>query len=230
MSVTTEVRVSVIRALVTALLTPVLFAQVTDEMLLHPSPDDWLMYRRTLGSWGHGPLDQINRSNVRSLQMVWSRALEPGIQERTPLVHNGVMFMPNPADVTQAIDAAKGRLLWQYKRPWPDDVRKIFPVPEINRNLAIYGDTILDTSNDGFVYALDRTTGKLKWETRTADYRQHSAQNTSGPIVANGKIFSGRGCEPRGGPDACVVIAHDAKTGRELWRRRTIPGPGEPGD
>ena len=43
-------------------------------------------------------------------------------------------------------------------------------------------------------------------------------------------MFSGRGCLPAGGPDACVITAHDATTGDELWRRRTIPAPGEPGD
>lgn len=55
-------------------------------------------------------------------------------------------------------------------------------------------------------------------------------KQTSGPIVAGGKVISGRGCEPAGGPDACIITAHDAATGTELWRRRTIPAPGEPGD
>ena len=35
---------------------------------------------------------------------------------------------------------------------------------------------------------------------------------------------------PSGGPDACVITAHDAMTGSEIWRTRLIPGPGEPGD
>jgi alcohol dehydrogenase (cytochrome c) len=35
---------------------------------------------------------------------------------------------------------------------------------------------------------------------------------------------------PTGGPDACIIAAHDALTGEELWRRRLIPAPGEPGD
>ena len=35
---------------------------------------------------------------------------------------------------------------------------------------------------------------------------------------------------PEGGPEACVITAHDAKTGEELWRTRMIPAPGEPGD
>jgi len=48
-------------------------------------------------------------------------------------------------------------------------------------------------------------------------------------IIANGKVISGRGCEPEGSPAACVIMAHDARTGRELWRRRTIAAPGEEG-
>ena len=203
---------------------------VTDATLRNPAPGDWLMWRRTLNSWGYSPLDQINRANVRQLAMVWSRPLTPGIQEGTPLVHDGVMFMPNPLDVVHAIDAATGDLIWEYRRSLPDDIAKSVPFPAINRNVAIYGSTIIDTSADDYVYALDVASGKLVWETQILDHRQHAAQQTSGPIIASGKVISGRGCEPKGGPEACVVTAHDARTGKELWRRGTIPKPGEPGD
>ena len=203
---------------------------VTDVVLRNPAAGDWLMWRRTLNSWGYSPLDQINRDNVRQLAMVWSRPLAPGIQEGTPLVHDGVMFMPNPLDIVHAIDAATGDLIWEYRRTLPDDIGKSVPFPAINRNVAIYANTIIDTSADDFVYALDVASGKLVWETQILDHRQHAAQQTSGPIIANGKVISGRGCEPKGGPEACVVTAHDARTGKELWRRGTIPKPGEPGD
>jgi alcohol dehydrogenase (cytochrome c) len=95
--------------------------------------------------------------------MVWTRGMGPGIQEATPLVHHGRMYLPNPADFIQALDAATGTMLWEYRRQWPEDIRKIFPVPDINRNLAIYGDTILDTSADNFLFALDAKSGKLRW-------------------------------------------------------------------
>ena len=202
-------------------------APVTDAMLQKPDPADWLMWRRTLDSWGFSPLAQIDRGNVRNLRLVWTRALGPGIQEGTPLVHDGVMFFPNPSDLDQAIDATTGDLIWEYRRTLPSDLTDYMPVPSINRNLAIYGDSIIDTSADDYVFALDVRTGKLQWETKILDYH-HGAQQTSGPIIANGKIISGRGCEPEGGPAACVITAHDARTGRELWRRRTIAAPGEP--
>ena len=95
---------------------------VTDAMLHDPDPSDWLMWRRTLDSWGYSPLDQIDRSNVGDLRMAWSRALTRGRQQGTPLVYNGVMYMPNPRDVIQAIDAVTGDLLWEHRRERPDDL------------------------------------------------------------------------------------------------------------
>ncbi|MBI4265644.1 MAG: PQQ-binding-like beta-propeller repeat protein [Acidobacteria bacterium] len=204
------------------------FVPVTDAMLQKPDPADWLMWRRTLDTWGYSPLDQITANNVRTLRLVWTRPLGPGIQEGTPLVYDGVMYFPNPLDHIQAIDARTGDLKWEYRRKLPEDLNKFFPVPAINRNLAIYGSLIIDTSADDYVFGLNAQTGELAWETKILDY-QKGAQQTSGPIVANGKIISGRGCEPEGGPEACVITAHDATTGKELWRTRTIPAPGEPG-
>ena len=95
---------------------------VTDAELQNPAPDDWLMWRRTLNSWGYSPLDQISRANVSDLRMIWTRALGPGLQQGTPLVHDGVMYKPNPRDVVQAIDAATGDLIWEHRRDRPDDL------------------------------------------------------------------------------------------------------------
>ncbi len=205
------------------------FVSVTDAMLQDPAPSDWLMWRRTLDGWGYSPLDQIDRDNVGALRMVWSRGMGPGSQQATPLAYGGVMYLPNPRDVIQAIDAVTGDLLWEYRRNLPEDTARR-GLGTTNRNLAIYGDRIIDTSTDGYVFALDVATGELVWETRILDYETHPALQSSGPIIANGKVISGRSCSPRGGPDACVIVAHDATTGEELWRRRTIPAPGEPGD
>ena len=208
------------------------FVPVTDAMLQSPAPADWLMWRRTLDGWGYSPLDEIDRDNVGALRMVWSRGLTTGRQTGTPLVYDGVMYMPNPNDVIQAIDAASGDLKWEHRREIPDDLAEyiIAGLSQNNRNIAIYGNLIIDTSADDYVFALDATTGRVAWETQILDYTVNPALQGAGPIIANGKVISGRSCMPRGGPDACVITAHDAATGRELWRRRTIPAPGEPGD
>ena len=97
--------------------------------------------------------------------------------------------------------------------------------------MAIHGNLIIDTGNDGYVYALDALTGRLAWETADSqlprDTRQGIPRGRSSP---NGKVISGRSCRPWAGPEACIIAAHDARTGEELWRTRLIPAPGEPGD
>ena len=207
------------------------FVPVTDAMLQDPAPGDWLTWRRTLDGWGYSPLDQIDRGNVGDLHMVWSRALAPGRQEGTPLAYGGVLYMPQASDVIEAIDAATGDLIWQHRRNLPDDVYDfVGGNARNNRNIAIHGRFIINTSDDNFAFALDAETGEIAWETRIFDYRETPAGHSSGPIIADGRVVSGRSCRPAGGPESCVIVAHDALTGRELWRRRTVPAPGEPGD
>ncbi len=208
------------------------FVPVTDAMLQEPAPGDWLMWRRTLDGWGYSPLDQITRDNVGQLRLVWTRGMSPGSQQGTPLAYGGVMYLPNPRDIIQAIDAASGDLIWEHRREVPDGIERFLlgTLFHVNRNIAIYDNLIIDTSVDDHVFALDVATGDQVWETEILDYKVNPATQTSGPIIANGKIISGRSCMPAGGPDACVITAHDAMTGEEIWRRRTIPAPGEPGD
>ncbi len=207
------------------------FVPVTDAMLQDPAPGDWLTWRRTLDGWGYSPLDQIDRGNVGDLRMVWSRALAPGRQEGTPLAYGGVLYMPQASDVIEAIDAATGDLIWQHRRDLPDDVYDfVGGNARNNRNIAVYDRFIINTSDDNYAFALDAETGEIAWETRIFDYRETPAGHSSGPIIADGRVVSGRSCRPRGGPETCVVVAHDALTGEELWRRRTVPAPGEPGD
>ncbi len=197
------------------------FVPVTDAMLNDPDPAHWLMWRRTLDGWGYSPLDEINRSNVNRLRRVWTQELGPGNSSATPLVYDGTMYVPNAGDFIQAFDARTGTPLWEYRR---EGVRRA-----TNRNIAIWGTTVINASADNHMYALDARTGTLVWETPVLDARA-PATPSAGPIVGNGKIFTGRQCQPQATHEGCIVTAHDARTGRELWRARTIPRPGEPGD
>jgi PQQ-dependent dehydrogenase (methanol/ethanol family) len=199
------------------------FVPVTDAMLQKPDPADWLMWRRTLDGWGYSPLNQVTRANVDKLTLVWKRDMAMGgSNESTPLVHDGVMYLPNTGDLIQALDAQTGELIWESQRPLQRN-------RGTNRNIAIYGSTIIDTSMDNAVYALDAQTGKLAWQTQILDPTK-PANASSGPIIANGKVISGRQCQPGATNEGCIITAHDAKTGKELWRTSTIPKPGEPGD
>ena len=96
---------------------------VTDAMLRDPDPADWLMYRRTYDAWGYSPLDQIRRENVADLELAWVWAMADGANQPTPLVLDGIMFLANPGNIIQALDAASGDLLWEYRRQFPDDIR-----------------------------------------------------------------------------------------------------------
>jgi alcohol dehydrogenase (cytochrome c) len=198
------------------------FVPVTDAMLKNPAPGDWLMWRRTLNGWGYSPLDQVNKRNVAKLEQVWSQPIGTGNQESTPLVYDGVMYVPNGGDYVQAFDAKGGTLKWEYRR---------FPEGRggTNRNLAIWGTTLIDAGADNSMYAIDARTGKLVWETAVLDPTL-PARASSGPIIANGKVITGRQCQPQATHESCVITAHDAATGKELWRTRTIPRIGEPGD
>jgi len=203
---------------------------VTDAMLRNPDPADWLMWRRTLDSWGYSPLESIDRRNVAKLELAWSVDLDAApSQEGIPLVYDGVLYFPSPSDVTTAFDAATGKKLWEHRRNLPADLGQFIPFPQTNRNLAIYDRLIIDNGADDFIYALDAATGNQVWETKILDYKVHHVKQGSAPLVANGVLIAGRNCQPNGGPDACVITGHDARTGKELWRKRTIPKPGEPG-
>ena len=204
------------------------FAPVTTETLETPSPADWIMSRATYNGWGHSPLDQINRENVGRLILAWSRAMNEGPNEGTPLVYNGVMYLPHPNDVIQALDATTGDLIWEYRRELPTDVSRtiIGSIGNITRNVAIYEDKIFHSTYDAHVIALDARTGQLVWETSVGDLEVLG--QTVGPLVVNGKAISGRACDPAL-PGGCYITAHDVETGEELWRTFTIPRPGEPG-
>ena len=202
------------------------FAPVTQEMLLNPSPGDWLMFSRTYDNQRFSPLDQINRQSVGQLRMAWVRGMGPGVQENIPIVYRGVMYVVNPGAVVQALDATTGDLIWEYRRQLPDDLGDFFGNIGRARALAIYEDLIFYTAPDGYVLSLDARTGDVRWETMVHDYKTET-QHTSGPIVANGKVITGRNCGDTRAD--CFIAAHDALTGKELWRFYTTPAPGEPG-
>jgi len=89
------------------------FVNVTDEILNQPDDEDWVHWRRTYDSWNFSPLTQIDRDNIGGVQLAWSRMMYPGRMEAMPLVSDGVMSLPHPSDVIQALDATTGDLIWE---------------------------------------------------------------------------------------------------------------------
>ena len=202
------------------------FVTVTDQMMRAPKPEDWLTHRGNYQAWGYSPLDQINKTNVKNLQLIWSRTMEPGINQATPLIYNGVMYLGNPGDLIQAIDAASGDLIWAYRHSLPSAASFRNNLGQRKRSIALYGDHVYTVTWDNVVVALEARTGNVAWQAdRGGDFY---VSNSSGPIVANGVVVAGSTCQVA--PHGCYVTGHDVKTGKELWRNQMIPRPGEPGD
>jgi alcohol dehydrogenase (cytochrome c) len=197
------------------------FKPVTEQVLADPDPADWLMLNRTFDQQRFSPLKEINKGNVGGLRMVWSRGLPPGTQESVPIVYRGVMYLFAPGASIQAVDATNGDLIWEYQREYAQGVN---PRAARNKNLGIYEDMIFFAAPDGFLLALDAATGKLKWETKVDE----GGQTAGGILVADGKVITNRTCiaDVRA---KCFIAAHDANTGREVWRFYTTAAQGEPG-
>ncbi|MDE0358148.1 MAG: PQQ-binding-like beta-propeller repeat protein [Gammaproteobacteria bacterium] len=194
----------------------------SDADLADPPAADWLHWRGNPGSWGYSPLAQVDASNVHRLQLAWSWGMENGRSQQAPLVRDGVLFLSNPGNVVQALDAADGTPLWEYRRRFEGGPRGQL------RTLAIWEDMVFVATADAHMVALDAATGIVRWETRIAD-PEKGYSNSTGPIVANGKVINGiNGCG-RFYEESCFITAHDARTGRELWRTHTVARPGEPG-
>jgi PQQ-dependent dehydrogenase (methanol/ethanol family) len=189
------------------------FVPVTDQMLANPSPDDWLMFSRTYDAQRYSPLKQITKENVGQLKLVFSTEMKTGTQESIPIVYRGVIYTATPGSAIQAIDGTNGKLLWEYKRPTGMTKTK---------GIAIYQDMIYYTAPEGVIVALDARDGHVRWEQKVGE-----AQQTSGPIVVEGKVVSGRACART--RESCFIAANDARTGESVWKFQDIPAPGEPG-
>jgi PQQ-dependent dehydrogenase (methanol/ethanol family) len=198
------------------------YTPVTEAESRNPTDGDWLMWRRTANHWGYSPLDDINKDNVGSLRLAWSWTMEPGKQETTPLVHDGVMFLPQACDFIEAVDATDGTPLWEYRRQTVDHAA---PLSCANRNGTLYKDQLIIATRDAYVVSLNATNGEVTWETQVGDWTvgQHYS---GGPQVFDGKVITGMsGCYYIN--TSCWITAHDADTGEELWRTNTVPRLGE---
>ena len=193
------------------------FVPVTDQMLRNPDPADWPMIRGNYNAWSYSPLDQINAGNVGGLQLEWVWNMHDGSSEPAPLVYGGVIYLINPGNVIQALDGKTGDLIWEHASG-PDNAQDM-------RGIAIYQDKIIQGTTDARLVALDARTGEPVWETQI----QEGNSNSSGPMVADGKVISGLGRCARYGESRCFISAHDANTGELLWRFNTIAQVGEPG-
>ncbi len=209
-------------------LTSTLGAQVSYEQILkaEAEPHNWLTYSGNYSSHRHSPLEQINRGNVAKLKPLWTYQKSTLHKfETTPLVVDGIMYISEPPSDVTALDTRTGRPLWQYKRTLPNDI----PVccGEVNRGVAVLGNTVYVGTLDAHLVALDANSGLVRWDIEVDDYKIGQAI-TVAPLAVKDKIIVGiAGGEfgMRG-----FLDAYDADTGKRAWRFWTVPGPGEPGN
>ncbi len=200
------------------------YTNVTDAMLRNPDPNDWIMIRHDYHASDYSPLNQINTTNVKDLQLAWVWAMNEGTNQVAPVVHNGIMFINNPGNIVQALDARTGELIWE---------NRVGDTAQGNsqRGLAIYGDKVYVTTSQAHIYALDARTGKNVWDTLIGDRTHGQYSTSSGPLIAKGKIIQGLGgnlCSQYR-DEKCFISAYDAETGKLLWKFHTIAKEGEPG-
>ena len=200
------------------------YVPVTDEMLKNPPPGDWLMARRNYQAWSYSPLTEVTRANVKDLKLAWVwNITETGANQNMPIAHNGVIYVVNPGNIVQALDGATGTIIWE---------NQVGPTEAVGfgsmRNFAIYEDKIIIATSDARLVALDARNGQKVWDVTIAD-RAKGYSNTSGPIVARGKVIQGlQGCS-RFQEERCFISAYDARTGKQLWKFHTVARTGEPG-
>jgi alcohol dehydrogenase (cytochrome c) len=210
-----------------ALSTGTAFAQVPYDRIAkaESEPANWLTYAGSYKSQRYTALDQINKQNVTQLRPLWVYQIrQAGIIETSPIVVDGVMYMTEPPSTVTALDVRTGRPLWSYTPKIPDDVI-IIGSPPVNRGVAVLDNMVYVGTVAGHLIALDAKSGAVRWDVAVDD-NHLGYYLTLAPLAIDGKIVVGVS-----GAEAGIrgfIDAYDAKTGKRVWRRHTIPAPGEP--
>jgi alcohol dehydrogenase (cytochrome c) len=193
------------------------YRPVTEAMLQNPDPADWLTHRGNRKAWSYSELDQIDTGNVGQLQLQWVWALgNQGGNQQSPIVHDGIMYLFNPGNKVQALTADTGELIWEHSLGGRTGTM---------RGLAIHEDRLIVNTPDARIVALRAEDGEMIWETLIGE----GFGNSSGPLVADGKVFTGMGNCLRFRPEKCYVSAYDVNDGSFLWKFETVAREGTEG-
>ena len=201
-------------------------AQVTYDRLLHADkePQNWLTYSGSYSSQRYSTLDQINKDNVKNLQMKWvyhpiyqKNSKNQSKMENTPLVVDGIMYTGTALEAV-ALDAVTGREYWKLSHYL--DPKAYYNAYEVNKGLAISGDTLFWATIDCHLIAIDAKTGKVIWDVEMAKWQKGYQYNVA-PLVVRNMVILGPATNEAGAN--CWVAAYDVKTGKELWRFDTAP-------
>jgi PQQ-dependent dehydrogenase (methanol/ethanol family) len=193
-------------------------------------PNAWAMNGRTYDNTRFSPLTQITTENAGRLRLAYAFQLGSlRSNESTPLVIGDTMYVSTSwgPRYVYALDAATGALKWKYEPEIPDDVLQ-FACCDVNNRGVTYADGKIFVGRlDGMLVALDAKTGEELWTTQVVDYKQGSVI-TSPPLVVKNLVITGFGGGEYGARGS--LQAYNIKTGKQVWKTWTVPGPGEPGN
>ena len=201
--------------------------QVTFDRILRAAsePQNWLTYSGTYMSQRYSLLTQIDPSNVRNLELKWVLPNQVfGAWQSSPIVVDGIMYVTQRPNDVMAVDAKTGRVFWLYH--YTNATNQRVCCGANNRGVAILGDTLFMGTLDAHLVAIDARNGKALWNVAVGDSAQ-AYSITLAPLVVKDKVIVGVGGAEYG--IRGFIAAYDPRTGRELWKFHTIPGPGEPG-
>jgi quinohemoprotein ethanol dehydrogenase len=202
----------------------------TDELAALPT-DNWITNGGSLANQRYSPLTEITTDNVSELKGVWHTHLRGSAlaakysAESQPVVYKGTIYVPTGEDDVFAVDAADGKILWQYKANLDQKISTVCCGWE-SRGVALGEGKVYIGQLDGNLVALDQKTGKVAWKTLVMPWQQ-GYSITNAPLYVDGMVITG----VSGGEYGIRgrLTAYDAETGKEVWRFYTIPGPGETG-
>ena len=205
-------------------------AQVSFDRVVRADrePHNWLTYSGNLLGQRHSLLTQLTPANVKDMELQWvfqAQSLEKF--EATPLVVDGIMYTVQAPNDVVALDAVTGRVFWIYSHAPSSQARPC--CGRVNRGVAILEQTLFMGTLDGRLIALDAKTGRVIWNIAITGARPEAGYAlTVAPLVVKDKVIVG----PAGGDYGVrgFLAAFDARTGKEVWRFKTIPEPGEPGN
>jgi len=204
------------------------YEPVTNARLMHAAGDQgWLMYRRDYTSSGYAPFEGINASNVTGLKQVWDykTGFEQG-HESPPIVNGDYLYVTTPKDELLAFQASTGKLLWKYQQDLSHVGLRTVCCDVVNRGVALYGNDVYMATLDNQVVALDAKTGKLRWS-KQLEAPDVGYAMTLAPLALQGKVIVGISGGEYGARG--FIEALDAETGKQVWRRYTVPAPEQPG-
>ena len=140
----------------------------------------------------YSKLNQINKDNVKNLQVKWT--FSTGVlrgHEGGPLVIGDVMYVHTPfPNIVYALDLNNdGKILWKYEPKQDPNVIPIMCCDTVNRGVA-YGDgKIILNQADTTVVALDAKTGKVVWSVKNAE--TDGSKGESGTAAPDGRQGQG---------------------------------------